>query len=393
MLNDYFVDLHIHVGRDIANKPVKIAASKNLTLTNILKEASRRKGIDMIGVIDCHAPNVQKEIQSLINIGDAIELKDGGIVFEQVTLIPGAEIEIYDEYCCGPIHVLCYFPNLQQISSFTTWLRKRMKNITLSSQRYYGTAKELQHKVRELNGLFIPAHVFTPFKSVYGKGVQKSLTEVLNPELIDGIELGLSSDSEMADQISELHRYSFVTNSDAHSLAKIAREYQKVRMQTPSFKELYRALHQIDERRIIENYGMNPKLGKYYTTVCQNCMTSLTYGSNDCSNCRSKKIVNGVFDRIQSLADNQNNTYQKRPDYIYQVPLEYLPGLGPKTFEKLLDHFGTEMHVIHHCTLEELETVVPEKLAKLIINMREGKQIVNAGGGGKYGRVHILGEE
>src|SRR5699024_1879816 len=112
--------------------------------------------------------------------------------------------------------------------------------------------------------------------------------------------------------------------------------------------------------------------------------------SNVCSNCRSKKIVNGVFDRIQSLADNQDNTYQKRPDYIYQVPLEYLPGLGPKTFEKLLDHFGTEMHVIHHCTLEELETDVEEKLAKLIINMSEEKQIVNSGRGRKYGIVHIL---
>src|SRR5699024_8070116 len=117
MLNDYFVDLHIHVGRDIANKPVKIAASKNLTLTNILKEASRRKGIDMIGVIDCHAPNVQKEIQSLINIGDAIELKDGGIVLEQVTLILDEKIEIYHEYCCHPIQVLYYFTNLQQLES------------------------------------------------------------------------------------------------------------------------------------------------------------------------------------------------------------------------------------------------------------------------------------
>src|SRR5699024_11341520 len=99
------------------------------------------------------------------------------------------------------------------------------------------------------------------------------------------------------------------SHSDADSIGKIAREYQNVRMQTPSFKELYRALHQIDERRIIENYGMNPKLGKCCTTVCHNCMTSLTYGSNVCSNCRSKKIVNGVFDRIQSLADNQDNTY------------------------------------------------------------------------------------
>src|SRR5699024_3897863 len=152
------------------------------TLTNILKEASRRKGIDMIGVIDCHAPNVQKEIQSLINIGDAIELKDGGIVFEQVTLIPGAEIEIYDEYCCGPIHYLCYFPNLQHISSFTTWYRKRMKNITLGYHRYFGIAKQLTHKVRVFKCFYISAQVFTPFKSVYRKGVQNSLAEVLNPE-------------------------------------------------------------------------------------------------------------------------------------------------------------------------------------------------------------------
>ena len=159
--------------------------------------------------------------------------------------------------------------------------------------------------------------------------------------------------------------------------------------QKPSFKELSQSLQQIEGRRIVENYGMNPKLGKYYTTVCQNCMTSLTYGSKICSNCQSNKVINGVFDRIQSLADNQDNNYQKRPDYIYQVPLEYLPGLGPKTFEKLLDRFGTEMHVIHHCTLEELETVVTGKIAKLIISMREGKQTVNAGGGGKYGRVHI----
>ena len=40
-----------------------------------------------------------------------------------------------------------------------------------------------------------------PLKVYYGKGVYHSLTEVLNPEWIDGIELGLSSDTNMADQI------------------------------------------------------------------------------------------------------------------------------------------------------------------------------------------------
>src|SRR5690625_7998154 len=99
-----------------------------------------------------------------------------------------------------------------------------MKNITLSSQRYYGTAKELQHKVKELAGIFIPAHVFTPFKSLYGKGVRSSLQEILDPDLIDGVELGLSADTEMADQIDELHDYTFLENSEVHSHPILARE-------------------------------------------------------------------------------------------------------------------------------------------------------------------------
>src|SRR5690625_4737459 len=118
-----------------------------------------------------------------------------------------------------------------------------MKNVTLSSQRYYGSVKELQYKVKELGGIFIPAHVFTPFKSLYGRGVKKSLREVLDPDLIDAVELGLSSDTFMADQISELHEFTFVTNSDAHSLGKIAREYQQIKMKEASFKELEWALH------------------------------------------------------------------------------------------------------------------------------------------------------
>ena len=43
------------------------------------------------------------------------------------------------------------------------------------------TGLELQKKVKELDGIFIPAHVFTPFKSLYGKGVNKSLIEVFDP--------------------------------------------------------------------------------------------------------------------------------------------------------------------------------------------------------------------
>lgn len=48
----------------------------------------------------------------------------------------------------------------------------------------------------------------------------------------------------MADHIKELHRYTFVSNSDAHSLAKIAREYQIMQLEAPTFKGLEKALHQ-----------------------------------------------------------------------------------------------------------------------------------------------------
>src|SRR5699024_5839348 len=123
---------------------------KTLTLTNILKEASRNKGIEMVGVIDSHAPAVQEEMKQLIENGDAYELDNGGIRFEQVTLLLGSEIEIYDENCKGPIHVLCFFPSLKKIKHFSEWLTTKMKNITLSSQRYYGTARELQYKTKEL---------------------------------------------------------------------------------------------------------------------------------------------------------------------------------------------------------------------------------------------------
>jgi len=62
MLTEFYADLHIHIGRDQANRPVKITGSKNLTLTNILIEASRHKGLDLIGIVDCHVPTVQTDL-------------------------------------------------------------------------------------------------------------------------------------------------------------------------------------------------------------------------------------------------------------------------------------------------------------------------------------------
>lgn len=386
-MDTYFADIHIHIGRDCNGQLVKISASKHLTLQAIMHEANKRKGIDIVGIIDCHAPNVLREIEQCINEEIADPLENGGIRFNRVTLLLGSEIEVYDESCRGPIHVLCFLPTLEHMRHFSHWLAKKMKNISLSSQRFYGTGKELQQKVKELDGLFIPAHVFTPFKSLYGKGVITSLEEVFMPDEIDAIELGLSADTYMADSIAELHRYTYVSNSDSHSLGKIAREYQKVLLKEATFTEFRAALHEKDGRKIIANYGMNPKLGKYYTTVCRLCEIELHYETVTCPNCGRHSIVRGVYDRIQSLKTAKNK--RERPPYIYQVPLEYIPKLGPKTLEKLLQTFGTEMNIIHHATKQELLNVVDEKIAAAILALRTGDLQIEAGGGGKYGRVVI----
>lgn len=386
MFKSIYADLHIHVGRDYKQNQIKISASKHLTLRNILEVSSNEKGIELIGIVDSHAPNILYEIKQLIHVGEAYELSGGGIRYRNVTLLLGSEIELYDEYSQGPFHVLIFLPTVEKMEHFSQWLKDKMKNIHLSSQRIYCTGIKLQRKIKELEGLFIPAHVFTPFKSLYGRGVKQSLTEVFDPDLIDAIELGLSSDTEMADHIKELHRYTYLTNSDSHSLSKIGREYQKLNVKEITFEDLSLCLQGKNGRKIISNYGMNPRLGKYYRTVCQSCFTEVKINTKVCPTCQSKKIVHGVFDRIQQLKTS-DITSPKRPPYIYQVPLEYIPGLGNKTFQRLLDAFHTEMNVIHHVSYEELCEVVPKKVANYIIDMRSGKLMIDAGGGGKYGRV------
>lgn len=388
MMQDFYADLHIHIGRTLSGRAVKITGSKTLTLARILETSSARKGLDIIGIIDCHSPEVMDEMAKMIEQGELKELEQGGLRFQETTLIPGSEIEIYDQHCLGPIHVLVYFPTLLLMREFSNWMSNHMTNIHLSSQRIYCDARTLQQKVHELGGLFIPAHVFTPFKSLFGKGVYRSLTEVFDPQLIDAIELGLSSDTDMVSNIKELQAYTFVSNSDAHSLGKIAREYQKLRLYHANFTELKMALYEQQGRAVTANYGLNPLLGKYHKTVCAKCGEQLGNTATICTNCESTKIIKGVATRINELSE-QVTDKRARPPYIHQVPLDFIPGLGPKMMERLVQAFGTEMNILHRVTLAQLEQVVPHKIAKMIDLARTGQLAIEVGGGGVYGKIHL----
>lgn len=386
MMNDVYADLHIHIGRTASGRPVKITGSKTLTLQTILQCASNQKGLDMIGVIDCHSPEVIAEIENLISKGEMHELEEGGLRYQQTTLILGSEIEVHDTHCHGPIHVLAYFPTLERMKTFSTWMSNYVKNITLSSQRIYVDGRGLQQKVYECDGLFVPAHVFTPFKSLYGKGVKTSLAEVFDPSCIDAIELGLSSDTQMVSHIKEIQQYPFLSNSDAHSLGKIAREYQKLALKEPSFKELRKALRNEDGRTILANYGLNPLLGKYHETVCASCSGQVMQGVSECPQCQSSTFIKGVSSRIQELSD-RDIAPVLRPPYYHQVPLDFIPGLGLRMLERLLLAFNTEMNILHDVSKEQLMEVVPEKIAILIDKARKGDLSIIHGGGGTYGKV------
>ncbi|NDI34259.1 endonuclease Q family protein [Chengkuizengella sediminis] len=383
----YYADLHIHIGRSNKGKAVKITASRDLTFYNIMEEASTRKGMDIVGIIDCQSPAVQEDILYYLNEGTMKEVDGGGIQFRNTTMMLGSEIEICDEGF-GPAHVLAYLPNLQSMMDFTRWMSNYMKNVNLSTQRLYVPAKILQEEVIGRDGLFIPAHIFTPHKSAYGSCSSK-LSHVFNLDFISAVELGLSSDSEMAGLISELNEIPFLTNSDAHSLGKIAREYNQLRLKSPTFSELKKALLRKDGRKITANFGLNPKLGKYNRTYCSNCSSIIEENNSvveRCTYCGSEKVVRGVFDRITQIAD-QKRSKNNKPPYLYQIPLEFIPGLGPSKLNQLLSRFGTEMNVLHHATREQISEVVGEKLSDLIMLAKQGKSVIQTGGGGTYGKI------
>ena len=190
--------------------------------------------------------------------------------------------------------------------------------------------------------------------------------------------------------ISELETKRFVTNSDAHSLPKIAREYNKLKVEDISFKEVMKAIKGEDGRDILANYGLDPKLGKYHRTHCDNCDKTIeTINPVDvCPHCGSDKVTFGVYDRIKLIRDKEVSKSPKgRPEYIYQVPLGFIPGVGPKAIDKLLNTFGLEMTILNKLDFDDIEAVVGEKIAKLIIDARGGNLKIESGGGGNYGRV------
>ncbi len=393
-MNNYYADLHIHLGASSTGRPVKITASRKLVFDAVIEECLLRKGIDIAGIVDCAAPSVIADIEKLISCGFLYELPDGGFLHkDRLLVILGSEVETVEK--SGRVaHHLAYFPFFRQIKEFSRIIGRHIKNIELSSQSSGLSCSELSSLISSCGGVHVPAHVFTPHKSIYGR-VTSSVYNIFTPRQIDSmpaIELGLSADTSIADRLSELAVFSFLSSSDAHSLPKIAREYTIFELERPSFKEIMLALRQSDGRRICANFGMDPHLGRYHRSYCKSCnlVSEQSPPVLSCEKCGREDgdFTLGVFDRVCCIADRTEPVSpETRPPYYYQIPLEFVKGLSKAMISRLIDVFGSEMAVLHNTSKEDLLSVVKPSLAADIIKAREGRLAFASGGGGKYGRV------
>ncbi|MZP28431.1 TIGR00375 family protein [Heliobacterium undosum] len=393
-MHTLYGDFHVHLGRSADGRPIKITAARGLTLEAALREGQQRKGLDLMGIVDAACPPVLADLERLIEAGELEELAGGGFRFRGgLVFLAGAEVET--EELRGPAHFLAFFPTLEALKHFSRRLAGWVTNPNLSSQHCRCRAADILEAVTALEGVFLPAHAFTPHKGLFGQGVDDLAEAFTDRQIaqIPAMELGLSSDTALADRIPGLGSFTFLSNSDAHSLPKIAREYNALELAEANFREWEMALRRREGRRVAANYGLDPRLGKYHRSACALCETIAEVPApffGPCARCGAAQLTPGVLDRIELLAQHGDRPLcPNRPPYIHQVPLEFLPGIGPKAMQRLLDRFGTEMNLLHRATDEEIAAAAGPKLAKILLAHRRGDIDWVHGGGGRFGRVAV----
>ena len=380
-MREYRVDLHVHVGYAHAGQVVKIPAGKDLTVRGIVQEVLDRSQVEILGIVDCGSPLVLEDLRELLEAGWGRPLPGGGLCFaERLTVLLGVEVELAVGQ--GFAHWLAYFPTLEKLQVFCDRLSPMVTNPNLSTQRVHTSAPQFAQLVASCQGILIPAHIFTPFKSVYGSCGSSIAAAFGSGAQVAAVELGLSADTDLADQFLELHPYTFLSNSDAHSLETIGREYNRCLLDQPDFTELVRALARDKGRRVVGNFGLDPALGKYHRTFCREC------GQIGSEGCHHRRKVQGVYDYIEGMKDlSQPKHPAFRPPYYYRYPLSYIPGIGAKTRERLLAAFPNEEYILRQATLAELTAVAGNLVARRILMIREGDFRLQPGAGGRYGRI------
>ncbi len=390
-MSEFNCDLHFH-------GPYSSGVSKHM-LVPVIAEQSKLKGLDVCGTADLLQGTWFKHLK------ENILEKDNGVFQdkkEQVYFIPQVEVQ-----CNKRIHHLVFLPDFAAAEN----LKESLKGKAVFDSWGCGRPvirlgpEEIAEKVIDAGGIIGPAHAFTPYFSVYAffDSVRKAYGSM--GEKIHFLELGLSADTHYADMIAENREYQFLTCSDSHSPwpYRIGREFTRIEMKQPSFKELKKALEQKEEKRVTLNVGLDPREGKYHMTACNACYSrfSLEQARNlnwRCPKCRGS-IKRGVRDRIEMLSDGKEEHPDFRPPYMHSVPLAEIIQIAldvqsinattvQSMWQDFVERFGTEINALVDAPLEELREVNP-RVEQKINAFRQGWVHYIPGGGGNYGKPVI----
>jgi uncharacterized protein (TIGR00375 family) len=383
-----------------------MATSKNMVISTIASE-SKLKGLDLVGTGDAFHP------EWLQIIKDSTEPSKTGIYSvkecgddSQTRLIKSVDHPETEANKCkfiltaevedrNRVHQLLILPSIESAYKIKEELPSKNKDKE-GRPRVDMNGAELMDLIRDYKGLIGPAHAFTPWTSIYKEF--DSIYDCYN-DTPDFLELGLSADTDMADRIEELQDIPFLSNSDAHSPwpHRLGREFNEIEIKEltyDAFKDAIRA------KKVVGNYGFDPRLGKYHETGCVRC-----YETIPIEKARELKmrcpcgglIKKGVKDRISDIAKwNEPHHPEFRPQYTHILPLaeiiSLVHGKGittvfvQKIWKELVQTFGSEIEVLIYAPLDEIART-ESKLADVINSFRKNTLNIQPGSGGHYGQI------
>lgn len=436
-------DLHVH-------SKYSRAVSQQMVLP-VMAEYAKIKGIKLLSTGDITHPLWFKEISSqLEESSDGIyKLKDELINDKNKDIQFILSTEISSIYKQGDkvrrIHNLIFAPKLETVSKINAELIKRGCNLHSDGRPIIGlTSHDLLELILTIDDrcFLIPCHVWTPHFGLYGSAsgfnsIKEAFAD-LTP-YIYGVETGLSSDPDMNWSIEDLKNLSIISNSDAHSPAKMGREAtvfvlnnQNKNEQVDkekfnlSYEEIRLAIKREKNARLKIGYTVElyPEEGKYHFSGHRNCKVS--YGPNDinikgivCPVCR-KKLTEGVLVRVQQMANNNLNNRvkiksndqglvwhidqnSKQPPYVKLVPLIEIIAESMRStvasqkvkdvYTKLCLNIGSELVILLKCDISKINEFGNDRIAEGVSRVRAGNLEIIPGFDGEYGKVKIWRDE
>ncbi len=397
-------DFHIH-------SRYSRACSKDLTLTNIEKTC-RAKGIDIVATGDFTYPDwfaaARKHLEEIEKTGlYKLAGKDGKIKF-----ILSTELALI--YKKGGkarrVHIVVHAPSIEAVEELNKYLDAKY-NIRSDGRPILGLdAEKLVRLCLSINPKFLiyPAHIWTPWFSVFGsKSGFDSLEECFGQETgnIYAFETGLSSDPEMNWRLSALDKLTLLSNSDAHSLPNIGREANVFDLSDVTYDSVYYAIKNKDGRLkfTIEFY---PEEGMYHFDGHRACGVRFSpeetvKRKGICPVCK-KPLTIGVMYRVNELADRPIGVNPKgAPNFRKLVELDKIiaEAMDIKSrsskavqaeYRNIIKYAGPELEVLLDTPLERIEDITTSDIAEGIRRVREGKLIIEPGFDGQYGTVKIF---